>query len=168
MGVFRQTRVLAQKDLKIVAFRRWLTTFLRALALPIAYIIFIAYARNFFLPPSKYGIGTPRPILDLTTEVFNGTTNLGGRNRVIFINNGHENGEIEAVIDRLSSPLRSIGVDVRVLPNDDDLLNVCQSSLIGFSKCYASASFTSSPTEGGPGGWAYEARIDAGRAYTDG
>ncbi|KAK5172022.1 uncharacterized protein LTR77_003659 [Saxophila tyrrhenica] len=162
MTLFRQTNALIGKDLKIVAQRRWASTFLRAIALPIAYIIFIAYARNFFLPPSEYGFGSPRPIRDLTTEVFNSSTSLGGRDRVVFINNGYQNGQIDILIDRLSSPLRAAGADVRTLPDEDRLSEICQSSLAGFSSCYASASFTGSPTEGSPSHWSYTARIDAG------
>jgi ATP-binding cassette, subfamily A (ABC1), member 3 len=160
--LFRQIRVLTGKDLKIVGLRRWFSTFLRALALPIAYIIFIAYARSFFLPPSEYGFGVPRPIRDLTTEVFNSSTSLGGRDRVIFINDGFTGGEIDILIERLSRPLRAAGADVRILPNEDGLLEVCQSSLSGSSLCYASASFHSSPSEGDGGVWSYTARIDAG------
>ncbi|KAK3699031.1 hypothetical protein LTR37_016635 [Vermiconidia calcicola] len=161
MTFLRRTWVLTQKDLKIVALKRWPSTLLRALALPIAYAIFIAYARNFFLPPSEYGFGSPRPIRDLTTEVFNSSTSLGGRDRIVFINNGLSGGEIDTLIDRLSSPLREVGADVRILPNEEDLVEVCQSSLSGVSTCFASASFRSSPTEG-DGVWSYTARIDAG------
>lgn len=166
MGFVRAVWILTEKDLRIVAWRRWFSTVLRALALPIAYILFISYARDFFLPPSRYGIGEPRPIRDLTTEVFNSSTSLGGRNRIVFINDGFSGGQIDTLIERLSQPLTAAGADVRLLSSDDDLLNVCQSSLAGFSRCFASASFHSSPTEGSSGQWSYTARIDAGLGFS--
>ena len=162
MAFLQQTWILTQKDLKILALRRWLSTLLRALALPVAYILFIAYVRNFFLPPSFYGFGVPRPIRNLTTDLFNSSTSLGGRDSIAVINNGFMGGDIEKLIDRLSDPLRNVGADVRILPSKDDLLDVCRSSLSRISKCYASTSFESSPTEGGQNRWSYTARIDAG------
>ena len=162
MGLLHQTWILLLKDLKIVLQRRWLSTILRAWALPIVYIIFIAYVRNFFLPPSKYGIGESRPIRDLMSEVFNSSTSLGGRDRVVFIDNGFTGGQISTLIERLSGPLRGVGVDVKVLSSDDELLTACPSSLSGSSRCFASASFRSSPTEGGSNMWSYTASIDFG------
>ena len=162
MGLFRQAAVLTQKDLKIVLIRRWCSTILRAAILPVAYIIFIAYVRDFFLPPSRYGIGEPRPTRNLTTEVFNSSTSLGGRDRIAFINNGFTGGPIGTLMDRLSGSLTAVGADVRILTDEEDLLEVCQSSLSGFSRCYAAASFHSSPTEGRQGIWSYTARVDGG------
>ena len=153
MGLFRQTSTLIGKDVKIIAQRRWLSTLFRACLLPIVYILFIAYVRNFFLPPSQYGIGTPRPIRDLTTEVFGSSTDLGGRHRVAFINNGFTGGEIETLIQNLSGPLEAAGAEVHVLPTEDDLVDICASSLSGSSLCYASASFHASPSEGPGGVW---------------
>ena len=164
MGLLRQTWVLTLKDLKVLAWRRWFSTLLRALVLPILYMVFISYVRTFFLPPSQYGFGTPRPIRDLTTEVFgdSSSASLGGRNRIAFINNGYTGGDIDTLIDRLSGPLEEAGADIRLLSTEDDLLETCQSSLAGFSLCFASASFRSSPTEGPNGVWSYTARVDGG------
>jgi ATP-binding cassette, subfamily A (ABC1), member 3 len=160
MTFLRQTWTLTKKDLNLVAWRRWLSTFLRAIALPIAYIFFISYVRNFFLPASEYGFGSPRPIRNLTTEVFNSDISLGGRDRVAFIHNGYTGGQIEDLITALTPPLEEAGVDVRILSSDEELLEVCRSSLRGLSRCYAAASFHASPTEGRGGLWSYTARTD--------
>lgn len=162
MGLFRQTNTLIGKDIKIVVQRRWFSTALRAWIMPVLYMLFIAYVKNFFLPPSHYGIGEPRLIRDLTTEVFNGSLSLGGRNKVAFVNNGFTGGEIGTLIQSLSSSIENAGMDVQILSSDDDLLDVCQSSLSGRSSCYAAASFHSSPSEGRGGEWSYTARVDAG------
>ncbi|GAB7358743.1 hypothetical protein MBLNU230_g3972t1 [Neophaeotheca triangularis] len=166
MGVFRlarQTWTLTRKDLSIVLRHQWLSTFLRAVALPIAYMFFIAYCRNFFLPPSEYGIASsPNPIRDLTTQVFNSSTSLGGRNRVVFVNNGFTGGPIEQLINGLTDRLEAAGAEVRILDGEDDLFDVCPSSLTGLSSCYGAVTFRGSPTEGPAGVWSYTARSDFG------
>lgn len=158
----RQTWTLTRKDLSIVVRHQWLSTFLRAVALPIAYMFFIAYCRNFFLPPSEYGIGSPNPIRDLTTEVFDSSTSLGGRNRVVFVNNGFTGGSIEQLINSLTGPLEAAGADVRILDNEEELFDVCSSTLTGFTRCYGAVTFRGSPTEGNTGIWSYTARSDFG------
>jgi ATP-binding cassette, subfamily A (ABC1), member 3 len=160
MGFLRQTWALTTKDLRIVVLRRWFSTFLRAVALPIAYMFFIAYVRNFFLPPSDYGIGSPRPVRNLTSEVFGSDVSLGGRDRVVFINSGNTGGQIDQLIDNVAAPLREAGADVYTLSSDDELLEICRSNLRGLSRCYAAATFHSSPAEGGI--WSYTVRTDFG------
>lgn len=81
-------------------------------------------------------------------------------NRVAFINNGFAGGQIDEVIQTLADALRDAGADVRILFAGSELLDVCQSFLRGLSRCYASAEFRSSPTEGIGGTWNYTARAD--------
>ncbi|KAL9035432.1 MAG: hypothetical protein Q9180_004865, partial [Flavoplaca navasiana] len=158
----RHTWTLFRKDVSIVVFRQWAPTFLRALALPIAYMFFIAYCRNFFLPPSEYGIGSPNPIRDLFTDVFNSPTDLGGRNRVVFVDSGFSGGDIEDLISLLADPLRNAGADVRIVSDEDEIFDICPSSLTGLSRCFGAATFHASPTEGPGSVWSYTARMDAG------
>lgn len=161
MRLIRQIWTLTRKDLTIVIWHSWLSTFLRAVALPIAYMFFIAYVRNFFLPPSEYGIASLyNPIRNLTTEVFNSSTSLGGRNRVVFVNEGSTGGQIDTLIEQLAGPLEKAGADVYLTSNEDDLFDICPSTLTGLSPCYGAVTFESSPTEGGI--WAYTARADFG------
>lgn len=119
----------------------------------------ISYVRNFFLPPSSYGIGNPRPIRDLAGDVFS-SGSVQGRSRVIFINQGHRGGQIEELIGFLSRPLEEAGADVRVLSSNDELNTACRSSLWGTSNCYGAVSFRSSPTEGQGGIWSYTVTVD--------
>lgn len=157
----RQIWALAMKDLTIVVWHSWLSTFLRAVALPIAYMFFIAYVRNFFLPPSEYGIASSyNPVRDLTTQVFNSSTDLGGRNRVVFVNEWGPGGQIDDVIDGIATPLENAGADVHRVSNEQDLFDLCPSSLTGLSSCYGAVTFDSSPNQGGV--WAYTARADFG------
>ena len=125
-------------------------------------MFFVAYCRTFFLPPSEYGIGSPNPIRDLFTDVFNSPTDLGGRNRVIFVDSGFSGGDIEELISLLADPLRDAGADVRIVSDEDEIFDICPSSLTGLSRCFGAATFRASPTEGPGGVWSYTARMDAG------
>ena len=157
----RQIWTLFKKDLTIVLWRSWFSTILRAVALPIAYMFFIAYVRNFFLPPSEYGIASSyNPIRDITTEVFNSSTSLGGRNRVVFVNEGSTGGQIDTLIERLATRLSGAGAEVHRISDENELFDLCPSTLTGLSPCYGAVIFESSPTEGGV--WAYTARADFG------
>ena len=165
MSLLRFSRhiwTLFRKDVSIVVFRQWTPTFLRAVALPIAYIFFVAYCQNFFLPPSEYGIGSPNPLRNLTTDVFSSSADLRGRDRVAFVNSGFLGGQIEELINGLAGPLRDAGADVHILSDEDELFDLCPSSLTGLSRCFGAATFHASPTEGRGGVWSYTARMDAG------
>ncbi|KAI4086325.1 MAG: hypothetical protein LQ344_007648 [Seirophora lacunosa] len=99
---------------------------------------------------------------DLFTEVFDSSTDLGGRNRVVFVDSGFKGGDIEALIKSLADPLRNAGADVRVVSDEDEIFDICPSSLTGLSGCFGAATFRASPTEGSGGVWRYTARMDAG------
>ncbi|KAI9840875.1 MAG: hypothetical protein M1837_001254 [Sclerophora amabilis] len=159
MDHVRQIWTLTRKNLLIALWRRWFTTPLRALILPIAFAFFLSYVRNFFLPPSNYGFGSPRPLRHLTTDAIGSAR--GSRDTVAFVHNGFRGGQIEDLIDSLATPLAEAGADVRILSGEEELFSVCRSSLSGVSGCYAAASFHSSPTEGIGDLWNYTARADA-------
>ncbi|KAL8658095.1 MAG: hypothetical protein Q9226_001273 [Calogaya cf. arnoldii] len=125
-------------------------------------MFFIAYCRSFFLPPSEYGIGSPNPTRNLFTDVFGSSTDLGGRDRVIFVDSGFSGGLIDELISSLAEPLRDAGADVWIVSDQDDLFDLCPSSLTGLSRCFGAATFHASPTEGPGGFWSYTARMDAG------
>jgi ATP-binding cassette subfamily A (ABC1) protein 3 len=120
-------------------------------------MFFITYAKNFFIPPSEYGIGSPNPIRPFSNALESAT---GGRNKVVFVNNGHTGGEIENVIGQLSDQVRKAGLEAITLQKEVDLLTTCQSSLRGASTCFGAATFLSSPNEGSGGGWNYTMRSD--------
>lgn len=77
-----------------------------------------------------------------------------------FVNNGNIGGEISAVIDRLAITVTQAGAVPVVVATEQELLDVCPSSLRGATACYAAASFHSSPTEGDAGAWNYTLRAD--------
>jgi ABC-type multidrug transport system ATPase subunit len=157
MGFIRQTWTLVEKTLLVVLWRNWLGTSILCFFAPIIFIFIIAYSKNFFVPPANFGIGSPLPIRSLYDAV---SASAGGRNTVAFINNGFTGGQIEAVINQISEPIRSAGKQVRVLTRPNDVLTVCPSTIRGVTPCFAGVVFHSSPTEGNGGIWNYTIRAD--------
>ncbi|KAF2474469.1 P-loop containing nucleoside triphosphate hydrolase protein [Lindgomyces ingoldianus] len=157
MAFFRQTWTLTKKNLLVVFVRHWFFTSIRAFWAPIIFMFFISYAKNFFVPPSQFGIGHPILIRSLGNAL---NSAQGNRNTVVFVNNGHIGGDIERVINDVSATVRTAGKTVKVVEQDVDLLTTCASSLRGASTCFGAISFHSSPTEGVGGGWNYTLRAD--------
>ncbi|KAL4939151.1 hypothetical protein BDV06DRAFT_41263 [Aspergillus oleicola] len=155
---FRQTWTLTVKNLLVVLVRPLLTTVLRALILPVCFVAFISYARNLFIEPATYGIGTPARLRSFADAL----DSVGvGRNRVVFVNNGLVDGSIEQVINDVAQPVRASQYEAHVLYDEDDMRELCRTTLRGMSRCIAAAVFHSSPTEGPDGAWNYTIRTDA-------
>ncbi|KAK5137027.1 hypothetical protein LTR08_001036 [Meristemomyces frigidus] len=157
MAFFRQTWTLCEKTLRIVFFRHLLGTLVRAFIAPVIFMFIISYAKNFFVPPSDFGIGSASPIRSLSEAV---AASAGGRNTVVFVNNGYTGGNISNIITQLSRPIEAQGKTVQVLESDVGLLTTCQSSIRGVSPCFAAIDFHSSPNEGPDGVWNYTIRAD--------
>ncbi|KAH9860369.1 hypothetical protein J1614_011700 [Plenodomus biglobosus] len=155
--IVKQTWILTKKTLLVVAVRQWFFTSVRAFWAPIIFMFFITYAKNFFVPPSEFGIGNPT-LIRTFPNALNAAT--GGRDKVIFVNNGHTGGEIEQVIGQLSDQVTNAGLQAITIQQEVDLLTTCQSSLRGASTCFGAATFHSSPSEGSGQGWNYTLRSD--------
>jgi ATP-binding cassette, subfamily A (ABC1), member 3 len=158
MALFRQTWALTKKNLIILARRQWFSTLIRALVLPIGYIVLISYVRYFFLPPSTYGFGDAEPILT-PTDAFRSQSS---RSRLVLINNNITSNQIDTAIDSLATLYRDAGADVYFANDEDSLGEYCRSSLLGTSRCYGAASFWSAPDQGTDENWDYTAFTDWG------
>ena len=143
----------------IILIRQPFTTPLRCFLLPVIYTGFLAYARNLFIPPSHFGIATSTPVRALGDAL---SLAGGGRNRVVFVDNGFSGGDISSVIQDVAQAVTAEGKDAEIVSSEDDLLTLCRSSLRGVSACYGAAVFYSSPTEGPDGLWNYSLRADGG------
>jgi ATP-binding cassette, subfamily A (ABC1), member 3 len=117
-----------------------------------------SFARNLFIPPSTYGIGTPTPVQSFS-DALNAVS--GGRDKVVFVNNGFTGGDIQRVISKVSEPVGSQGKQVNIISLESDLETVCRNSILGISTCVAAVVFYSSPNEGPGGRWNYSLRTDA-------
>jgi hypothetical protein len=120
------------------------------------FIIFLSYARNLFIPPSNYGIGSATPIRTLT-EGLNAAG--GGRDTIAFVNNGLAGGDIDRVINVLAETSSTARKTAARLTDETELLETCRSSLRGATSCYGAIVFISSPNEGGDI-WNYTIRAD--------
>ena len=159
MLLTRQIWTLVKKNLLVVLVRHPFTTPLRCFLLPVIFIIFLTYTRNLFIPASKFGIGDSSPVQTVADALRAAT---GGRNRVALVNNGHVGGEIEKVINLVADSVRAEGRLVEILPNEEQLLTACRSTLRGYSTCFGAAVFYASPSEGPGGMWNYSLRADGG------
>ncbi|OGM40305.1 ABC transporter [Aspergillus bombycis] len=157
---FRQIWTLTLKNLLLVLVRPVFTTVLRALVLPVIFTAFISYARNLFIEPATYGIGDPAPLQPLSDTLHAIT---GGRDKLVFVHNGLLGGPIEKVIDSVTNSIQSNQDQVypHLLSSENELQELCRTSLSGVSTCIAAAVFYSSPTEGPYGIWNYSIRTDA-------
>lgn len=117
----------------------------------------ISYAKNFFVPPSLYGIASATPIRTLPEALAAAT---GNHDKVVFVNNGLTGGAIDAVIANVSADVRQAGKTVEVVHDNLDLLTSCPSSLRGATTCFGAVVFHSSPTEGNGSMWNYTLRAD--------
>ncbi|KAG9768783.1 putative ABC transporter, partial [Aureobasidium melanogenum] len=160
MALFaRQILTLILKNLLVVFVRHPLSTTIRAFVLPVVFVGFLSYARFLFIPPSVYGLGKATPVRSLSDAL--GLVS-GGRDKLVFVNNGFSGGAIESVINRVANETGSFGGHIEILNEEQDLLDVCRNSIRGTSTCIAAAVFYASPTEGEGGRWNYSIRADGG------
>ncbi|RSM18497.1 hypothetical protein CDV31_002633 [Fusarium ambrosium] len=158
MGLFwRQLWTLTVKDLRIILFRKWIWTPLRAFVLPLLFVVFLCYTKNLFFPPSTYGIGNPLAIRTLP-EATGAVT--GHRDRIVFVNNGFIGGDIDKVISKVTEPLHDSNIDMKIVKSERDLRVLCSTSGQGSSPCVAVVVFHSSPSEGEWGVWNYTLQTD--------
>ncbi|RDL33321.1 uncharacterized protein BP5553_08760 [Venustampulla echinocandica] len=153
MALLAQCWTLSKKNLLIVLRRHALPTIIRAFILPIAFIIFLSYARNLFIPPSTFGVGSAHPVRSLSSALRAAS---GGRNIVAFVNNGLPGGEIDRVIDAVEQSVLAVEQTVVRLDSEAQLLETCRSSLRGASYCYGAVVFH----QGIDGNWNYTLRAD--------
>ncbi|KAF3942382.1 hypothetical protein ABW19_dt0205534 [Dactylella cylindrospora] len=148
----QQTYILTKKNLRIVGIRHFTATFFRAFFLPVAFSFFLAYAKNLFIPASKFGFGEPQPIRSLADVVDK---------KLLFVDN--DLGPVVTdVIDRIAEPVRNVGrANVSVLHNTDELYLTCRPNLAGQSDCYGAIVFNDYPRGEGEGTWNYTIRADA-------
>jgi ATP-binding cassette, subfamily A (ABC1), member 3 len=83
---------------------------------------------------------------------------------VAFVNNGFTEGDIARVISEVAGPAKAQGKQVEILSSENDLRDVCRTSLLGVSTCVVAAVFYSSPSEGPGERWNYSLRADGALA----
>jgi ATP-binding cassette, subfamily A (ABC1), member 3 len=110
----------------------------RALVLPVAFTIFLVYAKNLLVPSTKFGIGITSPVRSLFNALSDTT---GGRDTVIFVNSGFEGGDIDYVIQAVVALIKLTNKKIVLLSQDSQLPGVFRSLLRGVSGCYGAVVF---------------------------
>lgn len=163
----RQTWTLMCKNWRSLLLRHMLIIAVMALLLPLLLSAFFSFAKNLFVPPATYGIGSSRPVLTLP-KAFD-AAQYSGRDKLVLVSGGHgPGGSISRVLDDIARQAADYGPGMRVvrLDAEDGLVSECRSTLRGVTACFAAVVMRSSPTEGsGPGRiWNYTIRADASLA----
>jgi ATP-binding cassette subfamily A (ABC1) protein 3 len=149
----RQTWALTKKTLLIAVVRHWFSTILRALALPIAFLVVLLNIKNILDGNSTYGVGSPSPVQSLETAI-------PSSEKLVFVQQPGLGADIGRAVDILANLL---GEDKQLvyLTNENDLLTTCRESLRGTSDCFAAIVFNDSPlTVGKNSMWNYTIRAD--------
>ncbi|KAF2156283.1 putative ABC transporter [Myriangium duriaei CBS 260.36] len=155
MTFIRKTWTLVRKNLILSFARHWLTALIVAFLAPVIFMFFIAYSKNFFIPPANNGVGSATPLRSLA-EALQYTGNAT-RNKVGFVTNGLGQ-EVQHIVDDLSPVITGAGFTPVVLNSDEELLTTCPSTVRGSTPCFAAVSFGGVPSLNGS--WAYTIRAD--------
>lgn len=147
-----QTWTLIKKDLLLVGRRRWLSTFIRALAFPVILTVIIASVKKWIHNGGGYGIGSPTPIRSLP-EAFTYVGNT--RKNFVIVDRGLPGEDIRYVIDQLKTMAQNGNRNLFILTNSDDIPTVCPSSSKGVTECFGAVDFWSSPDQAPGAIWNY-------------
>nr|POF14041.1 atp-binding cassette sub-family a member 3 [Quercus suber] len=147
-----QVWTLTKKDLLLTVRRRWLSTFIRAVAFPIVLSVILASVKTWIHNDGGYGIGTPTAIRSLP-DAFDLVGNT--RKNFVIVDRGLPGDDVRSLIQDLSTLARNGGRDVQTVRNSYDLRTACPSSSKGVTNCFGAVDFWSSPGSGPGALWNY-------------
>jgi len=151
---FRQTWTLTKKNLLIAAVRHWFSTLIRAVVLPIAFIVLLVNIRNFAFKSNAHGVGSPQPVQSLVNSIPTSK-------KVVFVQPPGLGTDVAKVVRTITAPLNS-SQNVIYANDNSDLVTLCSEGFKGVSDCFAAVVFYDSPlTVGGSGIWNYTIRFDS-------
>jgi ATP-binding cassette, subfamily A (ABC1), member 3 len=155
----RQIRVLVEKDLFLLFNpKSRFTTLARSVWIPLIFAMYMSFILKVYWPKEQYGIGASTQVRSLADAMQHST---GGRDTFVLVNSVNAGGDIDRVIQLIAQPLKSSGKNITITDNVLDMIETCQSSLQGTTKCFGAVVFNSSPKEGPWGLWNYTIRSDA-------
>ncbi|CAI4215445.1 unnamed protein product [Parascedosporium putredinis] len=131
MAFLRQTGTLISKNFQILLGRHAFNTLIWALVVPIILTALFSFLKNLVAPVATFGIGESTPIRSLTSALEAAADD--GRDTLVFVNNGLTGGDIDSVIDSLSSSVEAAGKIWETTEDEDDLKQLCKSSLRGYA-----------------------------------
>ncbi len=150
----RQTWALTKKTLLIAAVKHWFSTLIRAVLLPIAFIVLLANIRNFAFTQNGYGVGSPLPVRGLAES-------NPAHEKLVIVQPPGLGQDVDRVAKAITAPLYP-DQSVVYLTDANDLLTTCKESYQGVSQCFAAVVFNDSPlTIGKRSTWNYTIRADS-------
>ncbi|KLU91143.1 hypothetical protein MAPG_09666 [Magnaporthiopsis poae ATCC 64411] len=153
----RQTWALTRKNLIHLVMRRWLSTAIQCLILPIVLIGVFTNIQNFARPRSVYGFGTPS-----TIRAFEDS--LGDGRDFLVVANSSQARDVQAVVQGLRDRVAKRGNKFITVERWQDIESRCIVNRQGFSNCHSAVWFKDSPLShaNGNGNWSYSILIDPG------
>ena len=149
----KQTWALTKKNLLIAVVRHWFATLIRALILPVAFMVLLSNIKNFLIAKNGFGMSTPVPVQSLANALSNDR-------KFVIVQSPHLGFDVSTVVAKVTEPLRS-NQRLVFLSDEHDLITTCVESLSGVSECFAALVFNDSPaTVRGNGIWNYTVRTD--------
>lgn len=147
-----QTVALIRKNLVVAVKRKWLSTIIRSLVIPIVLLVLLLEIQNFTKDPNRYGIGTIHPIRSLKDS-------LQGSKPIVVARSSGLGPDFSPVFDRFEKSLGDHHIIKSV--NEDEIDGTCPVDSHGHSPCHAAIIFQNSPgSEGGDNMWEYDIRTD--------
>ncbi|KAI1324476.1 hypothetical protein F5Y16DRAFT_303201 [Xylariaceae sp. FL0255] len=147
----RQTLALTKKNLIIAIKRKWISTLLRALILPILFLVLLLEIQNFVKDTNTYGIGSIHAIKTLSDS-------LGESGKpLVTIQDPGLGKDFAPFFERFK---QTIGSHSLIQLDDESQLNTtCPVDFHGQSPCHAAVIFTDSPQSGAVNAsWKYNIR----------
>ncbi|KAI5853669.1 P-loop containing nucleoside triphosphate hydrolase protein [Durotheca rogersii] len=136
----RQTWALTRKNLLIAAVRKWFSTLLWSLVLPLALLVLLLEFQNFSRDGNRYGVGDPHPIRSLADSL------AATPRKLVFVQSPGLGPDFRPVFDQLVRPL-SPGQLVH-LEDAGQIEATCPVDYHGNSPCHAVVTFRDSPLSG--------------------
>lgn len=153
--VARQTRALTEKNLRIVVLKHPISTLLRAVLIPVAFMVLLSNIKNFLIAKNGFSVGSPQLVQNLSSNILE-------NKKVVFVQPDGLGTDVGDVIRTLADPLREADKHLVFLTDPNDLLTTCQESLQGLSDCFAAVVFNDSPLTAGKNRiWNYTIRTDS-------
>ncbi|KAI0425541.1 hypothetical protein F5Y09DRAFT_352165 [Xylaria sp. FL1042] len=147
-----QTVALAKKNLVITIKRKWLSTILRSLVLPIVLLVLLLEIQNFTKNQNRYGIGSIHPIKPLQDS-------LQGSKPIVISQASGLGPNFPPVLDRFEKLIGNHQIIHRV--GEDELDSTCPVDYHGHSPCHAVVIFKDAPkSDNASAKWEYDIRTD--------
>ena len=148
----RQTWALTRKNFIITVLRKWISTLIRALILPILLLVLLLEIQNFSKDTRKYGFGSPNAVRDLVDTIPDDK-------KLVFVQSPGLGPDFGPVHKTIVDPLKP--GSVLELDNLDKVDTACPVDFHGDSPCYAVVVFNDTPESGRPNAhWNYTIQTD--------